>query len=362
VHKGLLISGYHSISQASWAEFIVKQVSDIEWSTIALPPRYFSWRMRGNPLSIGQLAPDVLAQPFDILLATSSIDLATVQSIYPSLRNIPSILYFHDNQFAYPESNNPQSVVDWQITAIYSAIRADKLVFNSQFNRDSFLHGVKKLLKKMPDLAPKQLALTLEQKATILPAPIKEQLITKATEQRNKMRIVWNHRWEWDKCPELLEKIVEKLKNHSERIELIITGQQFRTVPDSFKRLQLQSDLISHCQFVEDKTHYQTLLASCDVVLSTAIHEFQGIAVLEAVEAGCVPLLPNRLSYPEIFDHKFLYLGSGSIDKQAISAVDTILSWQEDGIPSAPTVSSFHESKLRPRFIELMASLLPEPQ
>lgn len=359
MRKGLLISGYHSISQASWAEFIVNQVSDIEWSTIALPPRYFSWRMRGNPLSIGQMSPDRLTQPVDILLATSSVDLATVQSIYPALRNTSSLLYFHDNQFAYPESNNPQSVVDWQITAIYSAIRADKLVFNSQFNRDSFLQGVHKLIKKMPDLAPKQLAITLAQKATILPVPIKEQLNTGATEQSKKMRIVWNHRWEWDKCPELLERIVDRLKKHSENIEFIITGQQFRTVPDSFKRLQQQSDLISHCQFVDNKTHYQTLLASCDVVLSTAIHEFQGIAVLEAVEAGCVPLLPNRLSYPEMFEPNYLYLGSGAIDKQASSAVSTILSWLKNGLPSAPTVCSFHESTLQPRYVELIDSLLP---
>ncbi len=37
-----------------------------------------------------------------------------------------------------------------------------------------------------------------------------------------------------------------------------------------------------------------------DVIVSTAEHEFFGISVVEAIAAGAYPLLPRRLSYPEI--------------------------------------------------------------
>jgi glycosyltransferase involved in cell wall biosynthesis len=35
-------------------------------------------------------------------------------------------------------------------------------------------------------------------------------------------------------------------------------------------------------------------------VISTAIQENFGISVMEAIAHGCFPLLPNRLSYPEL--------------------------------------------------------------
>ena len=48
------------------------------------------------------------------------------------------------------------------------------------------------------------------------------------------------------------------------------------------------------------RADYVKTLRRADWVLSTARHEFYGIAVAEALLAGCLPWLPDRLSYPEL--------------------------------------------------------------
>ena len=53
-----------------------------------------------------------------------------------------------------------------------------------------------------------------------------------------------------------------------------------------------------------DRMRYWERLARCDWVLSTATHEFFGLAVAEALLAGCLPWLPDRLSYTELLPPK----------------------------------------------------------
>ena len=51
------------------------------------------------------------------------------------------------------------------------------------------------------------------------------------------------------------------------------------------------------------RTHakkYLKILSEADIIVSTAIHEFFGISVVEAIAAGAYPLLPKRLAYPEV--------------------------------------------------------------
>jgi hypothetical protein len=55
-----------------------------------------------------------------------------------------------------------------------------------------------------------------------------------------------------------------------------------------------------HYGYAESLADYARLLWDADIVLSTAIHEFFGVSIVEAIYCGCLPILPRRLSYPEL--------------------------------------------------------------
>ena len=67
-----------------------------------------------------------------------------------------------------------------------------------------------------------------------------------------------------------------------------------------------------HWGYLESRAAYCDALLQADVFVSTARHEFFGIAAAEAIAAGCFPLLPDRLAYPELVGgcSEFLYDGT----------------------------------------------------
>ena len=51
--------------------------------------------------------------------------------------------------------------------------------------------------------------------------------------------IVWNHRWEYDKQPEVFFDALLRLKNAGYSFKLHVLGQSFRKVPACFAQAKL---------------------------------------------------------------------------------------------------------------------------
>lgn len=266
--------------------------------------------MGGNALSFQAQFDQQLKQPYDLLIATSMADLSTLRSFYPNLTQVPNLLYFHENQFAYPENNQQQGLLEIQLKSILSACSADQMAFNSNYNQQTFLNGVKSLVEKMPDGIPNNLINELANKSSIIPVPIRPDCIVKKHKNDAKpeqLQVVWNHRWEHDKGPETLLELL-KLCQNDEHIKFHIIGQQFRQMPQALQQIQKQhQQQCLNLGFIESRSTYIEILQKADVVLSTAYHDFQGIAMLEAVACGCLPIAPNRLVYLELYPQANLY-------------------------------------------------------
>ena len=373
--KALLLSAYAARSHLHWQHSLVAMASSWQWRQLSLPPRHFSWRVRGNPLYWSQVERTALAEPYDVLVATSMVDLATLRGLVPSLGSVPALLYFHENQFAYPAQAHQSSLLEAQMVSLYAALAADALAFNSAYNRDSFVDGVDALLTRLPDRVPPGIPQQLRDKALVLPVPIDLEVTTATTATwpgaqgapgQRPLRLLWSGRFEHDKGGEGLLRLLQRLEGQGTAYELALTGQQFRRSPAVFAQIQREfRHRLVHFGFVESADYLRALRGEADLVLSTALHEFQGLAVLEAVAAGCLPVVPDRLSYPEIYPPRFRY-ASLPLEPEAEAAAAAALVRQlattlARGTAQVPDISAYGRAALQPRYQDLLARLAGLP-
>lgn len=332
--KLLLLSAYHARSHKAWARGLAENLDEFEVDIVPLPARNFSWRIRGNALTYAG-DPNFDPRGYDALLATSMVDLATLRGLRPELCRLPTAVYFHENQAVYPLKDE-RTRAHYVITNLYTAMAADRVLFNSAFNMRTFFEGTETFLKKMPDGVPWSELDALKQRAQVLPVPLDDMLFAKddspasgsesaETSPDRPLRLVWNHRWEHDKDPRTFFEALFALDARGLDFRLVVLGPQFRNAPPIFEDARQRLEhRIDHFGYAPTRSAYVSWLRRSDVVISTALQEFQGLAVMEAVALGCRPLLPTRLAYPNFFESRWLY-PSHTDRPQQVEALTTAL-------------------------------------
>lgn len=284
----------------------LKENSSHEIDIVSLPARNWKWRMVGAALEFSRQIKNITK--YDLIFATGMINLAEFKA-FAHIKSVPVILYFHETQITYPLSSWQKIDLQLAYINIISAIMAKKVFFNSKFQLDEFFIKIDKLLAIIPDLKPEWIKDEIFKKTSFLypgcrfpkTLPILDKLNTE------KPLIIWNHRWEWDKNPDEFFWALKLIKQKKIPFELALLGEQPDTLPDIFIKAKHQfSDEIISYGYIESKQEYISLLKKGAIVVSTAIQENFGVSVIEAVRMGCIPLLPNRLSYPEIMPKEYL--------------------------------------------------------
>lgn len=285
---------------------------------VTLEGRFWRWRMEGGAVTLARKALQALDEGFrpDVLFATDMVNLPAFLALTrPRFGQTPIVLYFHENQLTYPLPEGRTRERAYAQINYLSALAADRVVFNSRFHLDEWMEALPPHLSAFPDHVPLYTLRALRQKSAVLHLGMDLQA---HDAYRSAGRapaggpsgeppsvVLWNQRWEYDKDPEAFFRVMNRLDDAGYAFRLILAGEHFQEKSASFERaLARYSGRVLHYGYAEDFSAYSRLLHRADVSVSTARHEFFGIAVMEAVYCGCHPLLPRRLSYPELIPER----------------------------------------------------------
>jgi glycosyltransferase involved in cell wall biosynthesis len=297
-----LVEPYLGGSHRAWAEGYQRHsMHDVE--VFGLPAIHWKWRMQGGHVTLaGRIEAAVVERgPFDVVLASSMTDLARLVGIARrSLGVARLVLYMHENQLTFPRPGHDPEDLTYAMTNWTSMVAADLVVFNSAYHRDEWFSALAGFLGRLPDHRHTRLIDAVVERSVVLPVGADLRALD-ALERVAAERplVLWNQRWQHDKGPAEFVAAIEALVTAGHEFDVALAGERPGDDPPELRRLRsVLGERLVHDGHA-DLDAYRRLLRRADVVVSTAHHEFFGVAITEAIAAGAFPVLPNRLVYPE---------------------------------------------------------------
>lgn len=301
-----LLNPYHTGSHRAWAEgYAGHSAHRIE--ILAMQGYFWKWRLHGGAMELAEQARTHLAagrRP-DLLLATSMTNLPAFLALTrDALGHVPVLLYMHENQLTYPPPPGARRDLTYGMIQHLSMLAADRVCFNSAYHQQAWFDELPRLLKHFPDYTHLESIAAAQTKSQVLPVGCDLRRLDRyhaTAKAPGPPLILWNQRWEYDKDPETMLRALVALADEGPPFRVALAGENFRVRPAEFETARARlGDRLVHFGYAETEADYARLLWEADVVLSTAIHEFFGVSIVEALYCGAQPVLPRRLSYPEL--------------------------------------------------------------
>lgn len=308
----VLIEPFFTGSHKQWA-LGYKHNSNHNIDIISLKGIYWKWRMHGGAITISKMFNEYLKKNKrpDLIIVTDMLNLPVFTS-FADIIDIPIISFFHENQITYPWSTKDRDKEKnrdhhYGFINYTTALKSDLIMFNSYYHKNIFIHELKKFLKKFPDNNDLYNVDIIEKKSVVSYLGLDLEKFDKYENNdiNDTPTILWNHRWEYDKNPFDFFDCLKNIKNENIDFKLIILGEEFQTEMDVFtKARNYFSNEIIHMGYANSFSQYASLINKSDIIPITTKQEFFGVSIIEAVYCNVTPLLPNRLTYPELFDNK----------------------------------------------------------
>jgi glycosyltransferase involved in cell wall biosynthesis len=315
--KILLLETFFTGSHRKWAEEF-QRFSKHEIEILSLSGNHWKWRMHGGAITLASKASAFIEKSgkVDLVLASDMIDLSLFLSLTRKWsHDIPTAVYFHENQLNYPwsptdadvklERDNHYAFINYS-----SALAADKVLFNSQYHHDAFLGELPKFLKAFPDNNNSETVEAIREKSSVLPLALDLKKFDEhkpaKIDRPNRAVVLWNHRWEYDKHPAHFFNALFQLADHGIDFRLVVLGESYEKRPPVFDEAKEKlADKILHFSYAESFDEYCKWLWTADLLPVTSSQDFFGGSVIEAMYCNVVPFLPKRLAYPEHIPAQF---------------------------------------------------------
>ncbi|MEL6924005.1 MAG: DUF3524 domain-containing protein [Bacteroidota bacterium] len=316
--KILIVEPFFSGSHQQWAEGL-QRFSRHQISIMSLRGRHWKWRMFGGAVTLARQFCESSHQP-DLILASDMLDLSTFIALSRNkMSHLKYAIYFHENQITYPWSPKDPDLLkrpdeaatgtrnnQYGFINFTSAFAADAVFFNSEFHRQSFLTTLPRFLKQFPDHRELAAVAAIEAKSEVLPLGMDLQHFDAFRSSSAEVVgegapiLLWNHRWEYDKNPEGFFQALFRLQEEAVPFRLVVLGDRYRKVPAIFAEAQRRlATEILHWGYAESFADYAHWLWRADLLPVTSNQDFFGGSVVEAIYCRCLPILPNRLAYPD---------------------------------------------------------------
>lgn len=270
----------------------------------------------------------------DVVVASDMVDLAGYLGLCrDQLVGVPAVVYFHENQLTQPASPNGvgglrDRHLGW--TNWRTLLAADEVWFNSYWQRDSMTDALEELLSAGPagdDQRPLLAGSRHKFRVRPVGCDLLELLDNRGPRDvAEDPLVVWNHRWSHDKGLDVAVASMRAVASQGVRFRVAVVGTDDHHDPArGDKLLAPLGERVVHRGWMEPES-YRGLLCEADVVVASARQENFGISVVEAVAAGCVPVVPDALAYPESIDDPWFRYPPGRL---TTALRDTILGLEE---------------------------------
>lgn len=175
------------------------------------------------------------------------------------------------------------------------------------------------------------------EKIFVVGAPLDGREIQSYAQPKDYDLIIFNHRMNIDKNPVYFLRLVEdlsrffpqaKFRISTNENELEFWGSMDQNLLPALKKLMANFPSLK-IAYNTSRSEYLDLINRAYIAPCFSVHETFGYSVAEALAAGCLPIVPSRLTYPELVknDGELLYPSTDNPEKDYQIALEKIIFW-----------------------------------